>query len=335
MVATLSTLPLDRPVGQLLQPTSGGLAGITLRQRWTIDESVAHLRTAAAEHAGGGQVLYFYVLDDDDRLAGVISTRRLLLSPPQTPLATLLNRNLVLLRDTDTLFDACELFAMHRLLAIPVVDAGRKLLGTLDVSVYTDEVIDLAEQQSAREIFQLIGLHLAQVKNASALAGYRLRMPWLLANIAGGTLCAVLASFFDQVLQDVLLLSLFIPIMLTLSESVSIQSMTLALQSTSGRAFSRSVFRELATAVPLGFSAGLLVMLLALCWGYPAAAPALIGVSIAINMLLSAALGNLLPKLIARLRLNPMVASGPLVLACADILSITIYLSMATLLLRK
>src|SRR5947209_11888890 len=69
------------------------------------------------------RVIYFYVVDNDQRLVGVVPTRRLLLSPPETPLSDIMVRNVIALPAEATVLDACEFFIQHRLLALPVVDA--------------------------------------------------------------------------------------------------------------------------------------------------------------------------------------------------------------------
>lgn len=318
------TLQLDRPVRDFTQPKA-----LTLRDYWPVDQALKHLRTQPGET----QILYFYVLDAEDRLVGVVPARKLLLTDGSVLLSQLMDRQVISLRDSETLFDACELFAMHRLLAIPVTDADKRFMGTVDVSVYTDEMFDLAEKQAADELFQLIGFHIEQTRNAGTLASYKLRMPWLLANIGGGLACAVLASLFNAVLQHVLVIAAFIPIILALSESISIQSMTLAVQSMAGGHPRRKAVQELPIALLLGLTSGLLVGLTALFWGTTPLAPLVVGGAIALNMVLSAVVGTIVPKLIARFRLNPTVASGPLVLATADTVSITIYLGAATWLL--
>ena len=329
-------MPMDRLVRDALA-ASPRPTDLTLRATWTVDEATAYLR--AQPVAPDQHVLYFYVLAQSpqtpDRLVGVIPARRLLLSPGSATLHEIMDRSLITLRATDTLFDACELFAMHRLLAIPVVDAAGAFLGTLDVSVYTDEVFDLAQRRSSDEMFQLIGLHLDQLRHASVVSGYRQRMPWLLTNIAGGLSCALLASLFEIALQRVVLLALFIPIMLTLCESIAMQSMTLTLQRLAGGMKARHSFliglpRELLTALGLGLTSGVLVMLLAYAWQPPVAIAPVIGLAIACDMLLAATIGHLIPVLVARLKLNPSVASGPVTLALTDIGAITIYLSAAT-----
>jgi NhaA family Na+:H+ antiporter len=90
-----------------------------------------------------GRVIYFYVVDDDDRLCGVVPTRRLVLSPPDAPLADIMVRKTVALPATATVLDACEFFIQHRLLAFPVVDENNHVLGVVDIDLYTNELSQL------------------------------------------------------------------------------------------------------------------------------------------------------------------------------------------------
>src|SRR5215471_9047148 len=87
-----------------------------------------------------GRIIYFYVVDDEGRLSGVVPTRRLLLSAPEAPLADIMVRQVVAIPATATVLDACEFFTLHRLLAFPVVDEQRRIVGLVDVEMYTDEL---------------------------------------------------------------------------------------------------------------------------------------------------------------------------------------------------
>lgn len=313
------TLPLDRPVADFLTSKA-----ITLPDHFTIDQALAFLRANPTD----ASVIYFYVLDDQRRLVGVLPARRLLLAPGTTPIREQMTKSLITVRGDDTLFDAMELFAMHRLLALPVVDAQGRFLGILDYSLYTEEVFDLAENRQLNEVFQLIGVRFTQARQGGPWRGYQLRMPWLLCNITGGIICAALGSLFARTLQQVVVVSLFIPVILTLAESVAVQSMTLAIESGMGR---RGGFRrEGATAVLLGLTCGVIVAAAALLWRQPPRIPLVIGGSILCVMLLAALLGRIVPAVVHALKLNPTVASGPVTLAIVDIVTISVYLSAAT-----
>jgi magnesium transporter len=223
---------------------------------------------------------------------------------------------------------------MHRLLALPVVDDDKKLLGIVEVSLYTEEVFDLAQNQQLNEIFQLIGLRLEQHKQGSPWRGFRLRMPWLLSNITGGLVCAALGSLFESALKHVVLIALFIPLLLTLAESIAVQSMTLAIeQAASRRSYPAMFVREMLTALLLGLCTGLITAAVSLLWRDRWTVPLTIALSVSTTMLLAAMLGRTVPKVIHLMRLNPRVASGPITLAIVDVMTITIYLSFASMVL--
>jgi magnesium transporter len=322
------TPPLDHPVTEFLSH-----AEFTLREDLTIDGALALLREG--KEVPAGQVIYFYVINADGRLVGILPTRQLILSPGAARVADLMVRDMVTLSAKETLFDALELFAMHRLLAIPVVDKDGKLLGIVELSLYTDEVVDMAQRRQLNEVFQLIGVHLEESKHGSAWAGFRLRMPWLVANIAGGLACAGLGSFFEATMKEVVIVALFIPLILTLAESISVQSMTLAIERAAMRQKGIGpVRREMATALLLGLCSGLLVGAVAMVWRGESVAAAVIAGSVAVTMLVAAVLGQLVPGAIHALKLNPRVASGPVTLAIVDMATITLYLCAATAVLR-
>jgi NhaA family Na+:H+ antiporter len=95
------------------------------------------------QHPPPGRVIYFYVVDEDGRLRGVLPTRRLLLCPPQTPLADIMIARVVAIPAAATVLDACEFFIQYRLLAFPVVDPDGRLVGVVDIDLYTDELAHL------------------------------------------------------------------------------------------------------------------------------------------------------------------------------------------------
>ena len=125
-------IQLDRPVTEFL---SG--AAFTLREDLTIDGALATLRAMQNPGALPSQVVYFYVVNEQERLVGVLPVRSLVLLPGHTKIADIMMRQIIMLHKKETLFDALELFAMHRLLAIPVVDDGNRFLGIVEVSLYT------------------------------------------------------------------------------------------------------------------------------------------------------------------------------------------------------
>ena len=282
-----------------------------------------------------GRVVYFYVVDDDDRLKGVVPTRRLLLADPATPVEDIMIRQVVAIPQSATVLDACEFFTLHKLLAFPVVDDQKRVVCVVDVDLYTEELIDLDRQEGTDDLFQLIVVHLTEAEQKNVGTQFRRRFPWLLANVAGGLLAAVLAYLYEDV-ATLAVMTPFIPIVLALGESVSIQSVSLALQTLHGErptwaSLWRKVGRELVVGLMLGAGCGLLVGVIALAWmGKFAVGVALFG-AIAGGVTGAAAVGLAMPLVLRMLRRDPQVASGPIALAVADMLSLLIYFNLGRL----
>src|SRR5258708_4324044 len=137
---------------------------VQINQNYTVGQALASIR----QNPTIGRIIYFYVVDHEGRLCGVVPTRRLLMSPPETPVADIMVRDVVTIPETATVLDACELFTLHRLLAFPVVDTQNRVLGVVDVELYTDELTSIETNESNDALFQLIGVHLAESRQASA-----------------------------------------------------------------------------------------------------------------------------------------------------------------------
>lgn len=303
-----------------------------------VDQSVGEALAAIRNSSIDGRVIYFYVVDRENRLIGVVPTRRLLLSPLEQSIADIMIREVVALPQEATVLEACEFFIFHRLLAFPVIDQERHILGIVDVELYTDELRDLDRDTQSDDLFQLVGIHLTEAQQSHPWRSFRSRFPWLLANISGGILAAFLSGVFADDLRRTVALAMFIPVVLALSESVSIQSVSLALQALHGRKptwrlILSKVRVEAFTGMLLGGASAALVSLVALVW----LADAWVGVvllgGIAGSVACSAMIGVAMPTTLRLLNRDPQVASGPIALASADMITLTIYFSLARWLL--
>jgi len=305
-----------------------------LRLGQTVGEALEGLRRDPPK----GRIIYFYVVDEANRLQGVVPTRRLLLNPPDKPVADVMVRPVVALPAEATVLEACEFFIQHRLLAFPVVDAERRLLGVVDVELYTDEIGQLGDPNIRDDLFQLIGVHAIRARHDSPLPAFRNRFPWLGCNVAAGILAAFLTGAFEGVLNRAVALAFFIPVVLNLAESVSSQSVSLALQALHGRrptwqSMLQKLRTELATGLLLGLGSGLIVATVALVWRRQLPVALCLVGGIAGGVAGAAVLGVGLPVLLRLLHLEPRVAAGPIALAGADVLTILLYLTLARWLL--
>jgi magnesium transporter len=305
-----------------------------LLARQTVGEALEWLRA----NPPLARIIYLYVVDDDDKLVGVVPTRRLLLSTPATPLSEIMVRQVISLPGDATVMDACEFFIQHRLLAFPVVDAERRILGIVDVDLYTEELSDLGDLDTRNNLFQLVGVYVARGQQGSPLFAFRRRFPWLGCNMVAGIIAAFLSGVYEAELNRVVALTFFIPVVLNLAESVSSQSVSPALAALhSRRPTWKSLFArlrsEFATGAMLGVAAGAVIALVALVWlGQPRVALCILG-GISGGVAGAAVLGLAMPIVLRLMRLEPRVAAGPVALAGADVITILLYLNFARWLL--
>ncbi|HRY84450.1 MAG TPA: magnesium transporter, partial [Candidatus Cloacimonadota bacterium] len=194
------------------------------------------------------------------------------------------------------------------------------------------------EREKADDVFETIGFRVSQIKGASPFKAFRYRFPWLLASIAGGTMSALMASQFEDVLAATIILSFFLTLVLGLGESVSMQSMTVTIQALraqrpSFRWFSSELLKELGTAVLLGLGCGLLVGSTVLIWKGALLPALVIGGSLVLTLTTACLVGLIIPTALHALKLDPKIAAGPLALTISDLFTIAIYFSLAGLVL--
>ncbi len=309
----------------------------------TVGEALERIRREGV----GERVIYFYVVDEEKRLAGVMPTRRLLTAPLETPLRLIVVSRVIAIPATATVLDACEFFVLYKFLAFPVVDAERRVVGIIDANLFAAEILEAGESEDRErsagvvgpEFFEALGFHIEQIRGASAWRGFRLRFPWLLVTVTGGTLSAILARFFEVTLARSLVLAFFLTMVLALNESVSMQSMSVtvhALRSVSvTKGWLAAAFRrEVATALLLGLACGVIVSAIVLFWRSNVGGAFVIGGSIALSLVTACALGLGVPSLLHRFKLDLKIAAGPVTLALADFIALVIYFTCAWIVLR-
>ena len=303
----------------------------TLRDDWTVGRALEEIRDRGVDCA----IIYFYTLDAEEKLIGVVPVRRLLTSPLEAPVRGIMIEKVHTLPDTATVMEASEQLVARKLLALPVVDGAGRVRGVVDLSALTEAAVDVAEREHLDEVFEAIGIRLSRLKDASPARAFRIRFPWLLATITSGTICALLAGLFELTLAKSLVLAFFLTLVLGLGESVSIQSMTVAIQGLRAGApnfawYLRNVRRELATAALLGLACGTVVGLIVWLWRGEGLAALTIGSSIVLALGTASLFGLSVPSALHALKLDPKIAAGPITLALTDIFTLLFYFSLAT-----
>ena len=320
---------LGRSVAEFVRP---GPPPLLTEQ--SVGQALERIRSTGLEE----RIFYFYVVDAEGRLSGVVPARRLLTESLEQRIGEVMVPRVLSLPESASLLEACECFILHKFLAIPVVDGQKRLLGIVDVSLFTDEVMELSTGGNNDQLFQTIGIHIQELQNASPVKAFRVRFPWLAATVSGGVLCAVLAGLFEATLRQKVVLAVFMALVLGLGEAVAAQSLALTVQSLPAtrvrwKWLRVKLLREAVTALLLGILAGSAVALMVGLFWRDLPASLSIGGSVTVSVLVAAQLGILVPVILRIVHWDPKIAAGPITLAAADLFTVTTYLVTARIVL--
>jgi magnesium transporter len=315
---------LDEPVKQYSHQDF-----VRLADNMTVGQVISQLQQCDLSE----RIMYLYVTDTHERLVGVVPVRRLLGSSTDTQIKEVMIKKIVTVSPETTMEQAGAVLLKHKLLAIPVVDGQGCMVGIVDMNHFTEDTLSMGRKSQLDSMFQLMGLHLSLGRKVSPWLMFRERFPWLLCNVASGILCAMVTAQYELLIQEVIILAMFMTVVLALGESVSMQAMVITLQRMQAGPFSwKAVWsplqREGIAALMLAVGCGTIIGLTAFLWKGGGWASLAIGTSLIFSILSAGLIGVLIPALIKSLRVDPKVAAGPVVLACADVCTLLYYFNM-------
>ncbi|MEN4005922.1 MAG: magnesium transporter [Methanobacteriaceae archaeon] len=280
---------------------------------------------------------YVYVIDEEKRLIGVFSIKEAFKANKMKKVKDIMEKNLI---NTDTLTDqekVVYLALKHNLKAIPVVDSSERLLGI----VPSDTLLEILYKEAGEDILHMGAV--SSVKNDRLLHGSistatRFRLPWLIITLLGGLAAGGVIAIFEEALDAVLALALFIPVIMHIGGSVGSQSSTIVIRGLATGSVALNhvrsvVWRELRIGISLGLICGIFAGIAGYLWQGDPGLGITVGVSMITTLVVAATVGGLLPIIFQRFGVDPAVASGPLITTIKDITGLFIYFSMATLIM--
>jgi magnesium transporter len=325
--------------------TAGGIMTTevtALPAHFTVDRAIADLRSRRKERE---PVFYAYTVDVDGRLAGVLSMRDLILSDPTTSISEVAVHAVAVTEDTDQEEVARRLRTLGYL-ALPVVDAGNRLLGIITA----DDVADVAEEEATEDIQKLGGSEALDAPYLSIgfLSMLRKRGTWLTVLFVGEMLTATAMGYFEHQIARAVLLALFVPLIISSggnsgSQAATIIVRSLALGELATRDWWRVLLREARTGLVLGAWLGLVGFLRIAAWQYMGwfdygphylLLGLAVGLSVTGVIAFGSVTGSLLPMVLHRVGLDPATSSAPFVATIVDVTGIVIYFWIAALVLR-
>jgi magnesium transporter len=314
-----------------------------VRPEMSIDEAISYLRKQTREKVE--TVYYAYVLDTRQQLLGVVSLRQLFQAAPDRRVADVMSRDLITVAEDTDQEAVSRLFAEQGLMAIPVVDAERRMKGIVTV----DDIVQVVQEEATEDIQKVGGMEAldAPYFEVGFAAMLKKRAGWLLVLFLGEMLTATAMGHFEEEIARAVVLSLFIPLIISSGGNSGSQATTLiirslALSEVRLRDWWRVARRELGAGLALGTILGLVGIVRILAWqalfhsyGEHAFLVALtVGLSLVGVVMWGTLSGSMLPFVLRRLGFDPASASAPFVATLVDVSGLVIYFSAASLLLH-
>jgi len=280
---------------------------------------------------------YVYVVDDNNVLKGVVSIKELHASNKESSVEEVMRKKLVVAHPLTHQERLVYLALSNKIKAIPVVDKHNRLLGIVPY----DTILQIFNEEVREDIFKFggifhkVGKEYTTIKS-SALTMVKTRLPWLIIGVLGGTITASIISGFEHVLNTLLALAAFAPVLAYLSDAVGTQSETLAVRSIAldpKLALKSYFLREFVVALSLALACGLLLSAIAFVGWQNSTLGLIIGLSMFLSIISAVLISTGFPFLFKKANLDPAIASGPFATMISDVATITIYFTVASILL--
>lgn len=308
----------------------------SLNEDLTVGEAISAIQRASHNVE---MVFYLYVIDDRNHLVGVVSLRQLLLVAPTVPLKKIMSTDVISVRTDTDQEEVASIVARYNLLGVPVVDNENKLAGLITV----DDVIDVIREEATEDLYALAGVRSDDHAHSSPARSVRLRLPWLLINLATAVLASSVVHLFEATIEAVVVLATLMPIVAGMGGNAATQTLAvivrgLALGEVTWENSRRILLKEILVGLSNGLINGAVAALIVVVWFGFSTKSLLIGLIIAlamvINLLLAGIGGTVVPIILKRLKADPAIASTVFVTTMTDVGGFLAFLGLATLVMK-
>lgn len=306
---------------------------ISLEENYTVRESFEQIRSLA--HISE-TIYYLYVINSQQRLVGILSLRELVTASLEQTLSDIMNRDAVCVQTTTDQEEVVRIIQDYDLIAVPVVDSEGRLVGIITV----DDALDIVQEESTEDIYKLSGVQ-SEGDNyfkVNLFTVTKKRVFWLFILLLTNTFTSRIITSQEDILEQVIGLAAFIPLLNDTGGNVGAQSSTVVI-----RGFSTDEMRGMTNLQVIlreglaGTLLGLMLGIVAIVWAYILQQnfqiALVVGISLFLITIISSIVGSGLPFLFRVLKLDPALMSAPFITTAADILGVLIYFALAAWLL--
>ncbi len=299
-----------------------------------LGEAIQQLQVRGSEYSDY-EIQYLYAVSKEGKLIGVLPLRELLLRPANLPISAVMIRDPITVHAESPLNDLIRFFEDHKFLGVPVVDNAQTLLGV----VLRRSVDAAVVERSDEALLHRQGLLEEEIRSMPVLTRSRRRMAWLLLNIGLNLISASVIAMYQDTLRQVIALAIFLPIISDMcgcsgNQAVAVTLRELTLGLVRPRDLLKVLFQEIKIGILNGIALGIVIGVIAYLWQGNPYLGLVVGGALSISTLIAVVVGASIPLLLKACRVDPALASGPLLTTITDLSGFFFALSFATMVLE-
>lgn len=300
----------------------------------TVKDAIAEVRKNAAEF---DHIYHIYVLKSNQELLGIVTLKSLLITPLQKKVKSIIKEDLIFVHPEMDQEEVANIMNKYDLVAIPVVDEFRRMLGRITF----DDIQDVIQEEAFEDIQKIAGLTDDEEFSYSTFRISRNRLPWLFVALTGELISAIVLSSFQASIEQIIVASFFIPIVMAMGGSAGSQSAIVMVQAISmGDIWQSDTTKRLLKELRVAFLNSVictvaLLLITTFIFKVIISFSLILSLSLFIIMVNATMVGAMVPLVLNKFKIDPAIATGPFVTTANDVIGLIIYLSLITNFLIK
>lgn len=313
---------------------------IVIRRGLKIPEAMKELVTQAADN---DNISTIYVVDQKESFCGAIDLKDLIIARKYTSLEDLITTSYPYVYAKESIDECIEDLKDYSEDSIPVLDYDKKILGVITAQ----DIVEVVDEEMGEDYARLAGLTAEEDLNEPLLESMKKRIPWLVVLLVLGLVVSTVVGVFEQVVSQLTLVICFQSLILDMAGNAGTQSLAVTIrvlmdENLTGGQKMRLMFKEMRVGAVNGFLLGVLSLVFIGIYiavikgrgvGFGFAVSACIGFSLMVAMVISSITGTVIPMFFHKIKIDPAVASGPLITTVNDLVAVVTYYGLTWVLL--
>lgn len=315
---------------------------VCIQEGLSVRQAMSELVKQAGSH---DNIMTLYVVDHEERLTGAIDLKKLITARQEDNLDDIIVRSYPSVFEHEKVEDCIERIVDYAEDSIPVLNKEKKLLGVIT----SDDMIEIVDDEMGEDYARLAGLTSEEDLMETTTQSMKKRLPWLLILLALGVLVSSVVGAFEGVVAALPIVICFQSLVLDMAGNVGTQSLAVTIrvlmdENISGKQKALLLVKEMRIGLLNGGILGIIALVLlgvyvhmskGYEWMGAFAVSGCVGAALVVAMVVSSFVGTIIPMFFHKIKIDPAVASGPLITTVNDLVAVVAYYGLAYLFLVK